>query len=128
MRSGLATNSHLCLHRPGRLDAPDSRTAYPRVAPVEGPARRAGAAARRRGRRYRAWAPGLRDGYPPLVRTGSLATYLGPPPFIGREELLAEVVGELRGRAVVSLLGPGGMGKTRLAMEVGARVEAEFPA
>src|SRR5207249_8976326 len=77
---------------------------------------------------YRAWAPGLREGYPPLTRNGNLTAHRGAPPFIDRQELLQEIVEELRHRPVVTLLGPGGMGKTRLATEVGARVEAEFPA
>src|SRR5262249_7005731 len=77
---------------------------------------------------YRAWAPGLREGYPPLVRAGNLAAHLSPPPFIGREELVTEVTDALRERPVVTLLGPGGMGKTRLAVEVGARVEGQYAA
>jgi class 3 adenylate cyclase/predicted ATPase len=77
---------------------------------------------------YRVWAPGMREGIPPLKRVGNLAAHLQPAPFIGRDELLAEIAAELRRHAVVTLLGPGGIGKTRLAVEVGARVEAEFKA
>jgi predicted ATPase/class 3 adenylate cyclase len=77
---------------------------------------------------YRAWAPGLREGFPPLTRAGNLGAYLGASPFIGRAELLEEVAAALRRHPVVTLLGPGGMGKTRLSLEAGARVEAEFPA
>jgi predicted ATPase/class 3 adenylate cyclase len=77
---------------------------------------------------YRAWASGLREGYPPLTRTGNLTAFTAPPPFVGREELLAEVIDELARRPVVTLVGPGGIGKTRLATEVGLRVEPRFPA
>lgn len=77
---------------------------------------------------YHAWAPGLREGFPPLVHVGNLAAHLAPPPFIDREELQQEIEAELRRRPVVTLLGPGGIGKTRLATEIGARLEAEFPA
>src|SRR5262249_53340046 len=48
-------------------------------------------------------------------------------PLIGREREVAEVRERLRYGRLVSLIGGGGMGKTRLAMEVGARAEAEFP-
>jgi class 3 adenylate cyclase len=77
---------------------------------------------------YRAWAPGLREGFPPLTRAGNLAAYRGAAPFIGREALLTEVATALRAHPVVTLLGPGGIGKTRLSLEAGSRVEAEFPA
>jgi predicted ATPase/DNA-binding SARP family transcriptional activator len=47
--------------------------------------------------------------------------------FIGREDLVAEVVEELVEYRHVTLLGPGGVGKTRLAVEVGTRVMADCP-
>src|SRR5262249_5458321 len=77
---------------------------------------------------YRAWAPGLHEGFPPLARIGNLAAFTAPPPFVGREALLADVIDELARRPVVTLVGPGGIGKTRLATEVGRRVEPRFPA
>ncbi|MEO8180306.1 MAG: protein kinase [Deltaproteobacteria bacterium] len=51
-------------------------------------------------------------------------------PFIGRERELAELSRLLADPAVrlVTLLGPGGMGKTRLAIEVGRRWATELPA
>ena len=60
---------------------------------------------------YRAWAPGLREEYPPLTRAGNLASHLGPPPFIDREAPLGEILEELERRPVVTLLGPGGYGE-----------------
>lgn len=48
--------------------------------------------------------------------------------FVGRESELATVCGELSGddTAVVQLIGPGGMGKTRLALEIAGRLESFF--
>lgn len=39
-------------------------------------------------------------------------------PFVGRRQALAEVTALLEGARLVSILGPGGVGKTRLAMEI----------
>ncbi|MFI9748115.1 BTAD domain-containing putative transcriptional regulator [Streptomyces sp. NPDC052494] len=47
--------------------------------------------------------------------------------IVGRDEAVAEVTGLLRERRLVTLTGPGGVGKTRLAVEAARRVEAEFP-
>ncbi|MBV9543437.1 MAG: helix-turn-helix domain-containing protein, partial [Chloroflexi bacterium] len=46
--------------------------------------------------------------------------------FVGREAELADVVSLLRGNRLVTLVGTGGIGKTRLALEVAHHVEAEF--
>jgi predicted ATPase len=49
--------------------------------------------------------------------------------FIGREPEVGEVLARLRREDVrlVTLVGPGGMGKTRLALEVAARLASELP-
>jgi predicted ATPase/DNA-binding CsgD family transcriptional regulator len=47
--------------------------------------------------------------------------------FIGREKEVAEVEHYLRTTRLVTLTGPGGMGKTRLAVETARRVLSEFP-
>jgi transcriptional regulator with XRE-family HTH domain len=47
--------------------------------------------------------------------------------FVGREAELAEVGRLLEGAALVTLTGPGGIGKTRLALEVGGRARERYP-
>jgi predicted ATPase/DNA-binding SARP family transcriptional activator len=48
--------------------------------------------------------------------------------FIGRDAEMAEVGALLADSRVVTLTGAGGVGKTRLALQVAAEVSAEFPA
>ena len=69
--------------------------------------------------------------FPPL-RT--LDTYrnnlpLQPTPLVGREEEVAEVRDLLRGEAtrLLTLTGPGGIGKTRLALQAAADLLDDFP-
>ncbi|HLX50027.1 MAG TPA: tetratricopeptide repeat protein [Streptosporangiaceae bacterium] len=50
-----------------------------------------------------------------------------PNRFIGRERELGELPKVLRGTRALTLCGPGGIGKTRLAVRVLAGVAAEFP-
>ena len=49
------------------------------------------------------------------------------PTLIGREEDLASVLALLSGTHLLSLVGAGGVGKTRMALEVADRVAPEFP-
>jgi len=48
-------------------------------------------------------------------------------PFLGREAELAEVCALVRGGGYVTLTGPGGTGKTRLAAQAAAEVADDFP-
>jgi predicted ATPase/class 3 adenylate cyclase len=48
-------------------------------------------------------------------------------PFIGRAAELAEVAGLLDRHRLVTLLGPGGLGKTRLSIQVGAEQLERYP-
>jgi hypothetical protein len=73
-------------------------------------------------------APGLATDFPALR---ALDTSLGnlrraATSFIGRESEVAEVIGALHQHRLVTLTGVGGVGKTRLASEVAARLVDEF--
>ena len=48
-------------------------------------------------------------------------------PLIGREREIADVAAMLEAERIVTLIGTGGCGKTRLAAEVGARLVDRFP-
>jgi predicted ATPase/class 3 adenylate cyclase len=75
-------------------------------------------------------APGLLDAFPPLRSLPSHPTNLATPPtrLIGREAELPGVLLLLEeGARLVTLTGPGGTGKTRLALEAAAEALASFP-
>jgi predicted ATPase/class 3 adenylate cyclase/DNA-binding NarL/FixJ family response regulator len=74
-------------------------------------------------------ADGLPSEFPPLRSLGSFAGNLPQQlsSFIGRDQLLADVAELLRANRLVTLSGVGGVGKTRLALEVGAEMADEFP-
>ena len=67
--------------------------------------------------------------FPTLRTLGFLSSNLpqSRTSFIGRVEDREEVAGLLGRTRVVTLLGPGGVGKTRLAIELGRTELAEFP-
>ena len=50
-----------------------------------------------------------------------------PPASIGRESEVVEMQAAVRAHRLVTLTGVGGVGKTRLALEVAARLADEFP-
>ena len=73
-------------------------------------------------------APGLRE-FPPLR---SVDAFLGNLPlqvssFIGREREIARTIDALGDARVVTLTGVGGVGKTRLALQVAAEAAAGLP-
>jgi hypothetical protein len=74
-------------------------------------------------------APGLRTDFPPLRALDASPGNLRPAPtsFIGRESELDEVQAAVKTHRLVTLTGVGGVGKTRLALEVAARLVDEFP-
>ena len=71
------------------------------------------------------------DGRPaavPVASSSSDARLVVPAPLtplVGREREVDEVCGLLREQRLVTLVGPGGVGKTRLALEVARRVADE---
>jgi predicted ATPase len=78
---------------------------------------------------YQLKAPGLQSDFPQLRTLDSAPgnLRLTPNSLIGREAEVAEVVALLRTRRMVTLTGVGGVGKTRLALEVAAHFADEFP-
>ena len=78
---------------------------------------------------FQVLAVGLRSEFPPLKTLDAAPGNLRTPTtsFIGRETELAEVQEALKAHRLVTLTGVGGVGKTRLATEVAARLADEFP-
>ena len=78
---------------------------------------------------YQVIADGLRPEFPVLRSTdrfaGNLPQQLSS--FVGREDLVTEIAQLLQSDRLVTLSGVGGVGKTRLALEVGAELAGEFP-
>ena len=74
-------------------------------------------------------APGLHTDFPPLTTLDPTPGNLRPQAtsFIGREKELVEVEEALSAHRLVTLTGVGGVGKTRLAQEVAARLADEYP-
>jgi predicted ATPase/class 3 adenylate cyclase len=74
-------------------------------------------------------AEGLRERFPELRTIDTTPGNLGvqATSFIGREAELAEVEAAVRERRLVTLTGVGGVGKTRLALQVAAELAPEFP-
>jgi predicted ATPase len=78
---------------------------------------------------FQVQASGLRTGFPPLRAVDVTPGNLRPAAtsFIGRESEVAEIEAAVRAHRLVTLTGVGGVGKTRLALEVAARLADEFP-
>ncbi|HTX93664.1 MAG TPA: adenylate/guanylate cyclase domain-containing protein [Mycobacterium sp.] len=74
-------------------------------------------------------AEGLRTEFPPLRALDPTPGNLRPATtsLIGRECEVAEIEAAVRSHRLVTLTGVGGVGKTRLALEVAARLADEFP-
>ncbi len=74
--------------------------------------------------------PGLQEEFAPLKSLGTATSLpVTPTPLVGREtylEQLIEVIGSRQTR-LVTLTGPGGAGKTRLAIEAARRLVDAFP-
>ena len=73
--------------------------------------------------------PDLRNDFPPLrtpKRVGAHNLPVQLTSFVGRQAEMHEVRQLLAGNRLVTLTGAGGAGKTRLAVEIVARIAAEF--
>ncbi|HLZ64845.1 MAG TPA: adenylate/guanylate cyclase domain-containing protein [Aliidongia sp.] len=78
---------------------------------------------------YQITAPGLPAEFGPL-RSLNRALHNLPSqltPLVGREQALAEIRPLLKRDRLVTLVGPGGIGKTRLAVQIGAELQEDFP-
>ena len=77
---------------------------------------------------YQVVAAGLQSDFPPLrtldLRVDNLPARLTS--FVGRKREIASLRDRLRGTRLVTVTGPGGTGKTRLALEVATDVIDEF--
>ncbi len=73
--------------------------------------------------------PELRREFPPLDSLDAFANNLPSmvDSFVGREDDLAHILDTIGRSRLVTLTGPGGTGKTRLAIEAAARSIGEFP-
>jgi predicted ATPase/class 3 adenylate cyclase len=78
---------------------------------------------------FQVQAEGLRADFPSLRALDAGPGNLRPAPtsFIGRESEAGEVQAAVKAHRLVTLTGVGGVGKTRLAMEVAGRLVDEFP-
>jgi predicted ATPase/class 3 adenylate cyclase len=83
----------------------------------------------RRERVFQVSAPGLASGFAPLrspdVLPGNLP--LQPTSFVGRDDDVHEVAKALGSVRLVTLIGVGGVGKTRLGLQVAAELLPTFP-
>ncbi len=80
-------------------------------------------------RLFQVVAPGLGRSFP-RPRTPSAATHNLPAPvssFVGRRAELAELTGLVTRHRLVTVAGPGGAGKTRLALEAAGGLRAAYP-
>ena len=78
---------------------------------------------------FQVLAVGLRSEFPPLKTLDAAPGNLRrqTTSLVGRESELAEVQEAVKAHRVLTLTGVGGVGKTRLATEVAARLADEFP-
>jgi hypothetical protein len=66
------------------------------------------------------WPGGLAGRLPPNALPREITS------FIGRDRQIADLARELLGTRLLTLIGPGGVGKTRLALELAEHQQANF--
>ena len=80
-------------------------------------------------RLYQLSVAGLRSAFAPIRTQDAQRTNLPPAltMFIGRQQALEQIREQLRRSRIVTLVGAGGTGKTRLSLEVAGQLVADFP-
>jgi predicted ATPase/class 3 adenylate cyclase len=78
---------------------------------------------------YQLLADGLETRFPPLRSLGTPEYDLpsAPAPIIGRDDDATRVTELLAGHRLVTLTGPGGVGKTRLALHLATLLRGDYP-
>ncbi|MBD5634881.1 MAG: adenylate/guanylate cyclase domain-containing protein, partial [Candidatus Eremiobacteraeota bacterium] len=78
---------------------------------------------------YQILEPGLAQDFPPLRSLGALPNNLpvALTTFVGRDREVGDVTDLLRRSRLVTLVGTGGVGKTRVALQAGANALEDFP-
>ena len=78
---------------------------------------------------YQLTGDGLRDEFPAVRAVPAQGHNIArrPTPTIGRDEMVAAIAGRVQPGRLLTLLGPGGVGKTRVAEEVGMKVAPAWP-
>ena len=78
---------------------------------------------------YQVDVEGLDGSFPPLASLNAVANNLPQQvtDFVGRESELADIGNLLDEARLVTVLAPGGVGKTRLALQAAAEATAEYP-
>jgi predicted ATPase/class 3 adenylate cyclase len=78
---------------------------------------------------FQVGAPGLRAEFPALVSLNAFPGNLAPTAssFVGRDQELAEVREGVAASRLVTLVGVGGVGKTRLAIEAAVDLVGQYP-
>ena len=73
--------------------------------------------------------PQLRENFPPLRAIGVVVHNLPflRASFVGRDEEIPALIAQLRTTGILTLVGLGGVGKTRLALQMAQTVLGEFP-
>ena len=80
-------------------------------------------------RLYQVVAPGQETDFPPVRSLDTMPNNLPRQlsSFVGRDDEIAAAGARLAESSLVTLTGTGGVGKTRLAMEIGAQLVTEYP-
>jgi predicted ATPase/class 3 adenylate cyclase len=78
---------------------------------------------------YQIVAPGLADGFAPLRSLGAMPNNLPVQltTFVGRDHEVGEITTLVDKSRLVTLVGAGGIGKTRIALQAGANVLEQYP-